>query len=124
MSKLRLIVTTTFGLEAVVKKELLALGYCGFTILDGKIEFNAELSDIPKLNLWLRAADRVLIKIAEFKATDFDVLFDKTKACPWADWITVDGKITVRGKSVKSVLQSVRSNQSIVKKAIINKISS
>lgn len=122
MNKIRLIVTCTFGLEAVVKQELISLGFCRFIVLDGKIEFDAELNDVPKLNLWLRTADRVFIKIAEFKAVDFDVLFDKAKACPWSSWITEDGKITVTGKSVKSVLQSVRSNQSIVKKAIIKKM--
>ncbi|MDP8213381.1 MAG: class I SAM-dependent RNA methyltransferase [Candidatus Zapsychrus exili] len=119
MNKIKLIVTTTFGLESVVKKELITLGFDNFIVSDGKIEFDANKSDIPKLNLSLRAADRVLVKMGEFKATDFDLLFDQTKALPWNNWITKDGKITVIGKSVKSSLRSVRANQSIVKKAII-----
>ncbi len=122
MKKIKLIVTTTFGLEAVVKKELIVFGFDQFIVSDGKIEFDSDINDIPKLNIGLRTADRVLIKIGEFKAADFDALFDQTKACPWNDWITENGKITVIGKSVKSVLKSVRANQSIVKKAIIKKM--
>lgn len=124
MQKVRLIVTTTFGLEAIVKKELTTLGFDDFVVSDGKIEFDAKLSDIAKCNLWLRTADRVLVKIAEFQAADFDALFDQTFECAWNDWIPKDGKITVTGKSVKSMLQSVRANQSIVKKAIIKKLQS
>ncbi|MCK5706460.1 MAG: class I SAM-dependent RNA methyltransferase [Candidatus Aureabacteria bacterium] len=122
MDKITLIVTTTFGFEAVVKKELVYLGFKDFIISDGKIEFDGSITDIPKLNLWLRAADRVLIKIGEFKAADFDALFDNTYALPWDNWIPEDGKIIVIGKSVKSTLRSVRSNQGMVKKAIINKL--
>jgi len=122
MDKIKLIVTTTFGLEAVAKKELIALGFENFIASDGKLEFDADVSDIPKLNIWLRSADRVLIKVKEFNAADFDALFDQTKDCPWHDWINVESKITVIGKSVKSTLQSVRANQSIVKKAIIKEL--
>ena len=122
MKNVTLIVTSTFGLEAVVKKELITFGFENLIISDGRVEFKAKLGDIPRLNIWLRSADRVLLKLAEFKATDFDQLFDQTKALPWADWIPQDGKITVTGKSIKSILQSVRSNQSIVKKAIIKKM--
>ena len=122
MNKIKLIVTTTFGLESVVKKELLHLGFENFRVLDGKIEFDADMRDIPQLNIGLRAADRVLIKIGEFQAADFDALFDQTHALPWGHWITDDAKITVTGKSVKSVLKSVRANQSIVKKAVIKKL--
>ena len=122
MDKITLIVTTMFGFESVVKKELIALGFKDFIVSDGKIEFDASIIDIPDLNIWLRAADRVLIKIGEFKAVDFDALFDQTNALPWGNWIVQDGKIKVIGKSVKSILRSVRSNQSIVKKAIINKM--
>ncbi|VAX35642.1 23S rRNA (guanine(2445)-N(2))-methyltransferase [hydrothermal vent metagenome] len=122
MMKTTFIVTSTFGLEKIVKQELRSLGFHDFIVSDGKIEFQAFLEDIPKLNINLRTADRVLIKLAEFKATNFDHLFDETKLIPWAEWIPEDGKITVMGKSVKSTLESVRTNQSMVKKAIIEKL--
>lgn len=122
MDKITLIATTTFGLEAVVKNELKKLGFYITTVADGRIEFDAHLGDIAKANLWLRCADRVLLKIGEFKAVDFDQLFDQTRALPWEQWIVKGGKITVTGKSVKSTLASVRSNQSIVKKAIVERL--
>ncbi len=121
-NKINLIVTSTFGLEAVVKRELQDLGFHGLAVSDGKIEFEAGLEDIPKLNINLRAADRVLLKLAEFPASDFDLLFDGTKEVPWEAWISADSKITVVGKCVRSVLMSVRSCQSIVKKAVIDRL--
>lgn len=117
-----LIATTTFGLEALAKREIQSLGFSDITVSDGKVEFKAALADIPKVNLWLRSADRVLLKLAEFKAADFDQLFDQTKVLPWEEWITKEGKITVTGKSVKSTLASVRACQSIVKKAIVERL--
>ncbi|MBF0484552.1 MAG: class I SAM-dependent RNA methyltransferase [Candidatus Omnitrophica bacterium] len=123
MKKIVLIAVMTFGLESIVRKELEDLGYKKIiSVSDGRIEFEAEVKDIPIVNLWLRTADRVVIKMAEFKALDFDQLFDNIKSIPWEEWITKDGKITVNGKSVKSVLESVRSNQSITKKAIIERL--
>ncbi len=124
MSKLRLIATTQFGLEAVVKRELIALGYENITITPGRIEFDATVADIPRVNMWLRTADRIRLKIGAFEALTFDSLFEQTKALPWEDWITKDGEFTVTGKSVKSDLMSVRSSQSIVKKAVVERLKS
>ena len=120
MTKIRLIVTSTFGLEAVVKREVQDLGLSGMTVADGKVEFEAELSDIPRLNLWLRTADRVLLKLGEFPSIDFDELFDHTRELPWEEWLPQDAKITVIAKAVRSQIDSVRSCQSIVKKAIVD----
>jgi len=122
MNKITLIATSTFGLEMLVKNEVKALGFKDIKVSDGRVEFEATLEDIPRTNLWLRCADRVLLKIGEFKALDFDDLFDKTKALPWERWITEDGKFTVNGKSVKSTLSSVRACQSIVKKAVVERL--
>ena len=93
MEKINLIATTTFGLEAVVKRELMALGVDDIHASDGKIEFTGDESTIVKTNMWLRCAGRVWIKMGEFKAVTFDELFEKTKALPWGDWIPVDGKL-------------------------------
>ncbi len=123
MNAIKLIVTCTFGLEAVVKRELNDLGFHDLVVADGKIEFDAALADIARLNVNLRAADRVLFKVAEFPATDFGQLFDRTKALSWESWIIPEAMITVTGKSVRSILASVRSAQSLVKKAILDHLS-
>jgi len=122
MNKITLIAIFSFGLEAIVKRELQTLGFENITVANGKVEFGATPEDIPKANLWLRCADRVLLKIGEFKALTFDELFEKTKALPWEDWITQDGQFTVTGKSVNSTLGSVRACQSIVKKAVVERL--
>ncbi|NTV29045.1 MAG: class I SAM-dependent RNA methyltransferase [Candidatus Omnitrophica bacterium] len=122
MNKIRLIVTCGFGLEAVVKRELLALGFPDTTGSDGRVEFDACPQDIPRLNLRLRAADRVLLKLGEFPAKDFGQLFDRTRQLAWETWIPVDARITVTGKCVRSRLASVRSCQSIVKKALVERM--
>jgi len=122
--KVTLIATTKFGLEMIVKQEVQALGFEEIVVSDGRIEFEATLADIPKANLWLRCADRVLLKIAEFPAHTFDDLFEQTTALPWEDWITRDGRFTVNAKSHKSALKSARSCQSIVKKAVVERLKS
>ena len=122
MNKITLIATLSFGLEAVVKRELKALGFENIKASDGKVEFEATPEDIPIPNLWLRSADRVWLKIGAFPATTFDDLFEQTKALPWEEWITQNGKFTVTGKSVKSTLGSVRACQSIVKKAVVERL--
>jgi putative N6-adenine-specific DNA methylase len=122
MTSITLIATTTFGLEAVVKRELLALGFNDLKTSEGKIEFAAAIEDIPTTNLWLRSADRVLLKMGEFNAVTFEELFEQTKELPWEEWIPVDGKFNVNGKSVKSILGSVSACQAIVKKAVVERL--
>lgn len=117
-----LIATAKFGLEMVVKQEVQALGFDEIVVSDGRIEFSADVTDIPRANLWLRCADRVLLKIAEFPAHTFDDLFEQTTALPWEAWITPDGRFTVNAKSHKSTLKSARSCQSIVKKAVVERL--
>ena len=119
---INLIATTTFGLEAVVKRECQALGFENIKTSDGKVEFTGTEADIVKANMWLRCAGRVWVKMGTFKAVTFIELFDQTKALPWADWIPEDGKFTVVGKSVKSTLFSVSDCQAIVKKAVVEKL--
>jgi len=87
MKNITLIATTSIGLEKVVSEELKALGYTDLTIHNGRVEFPAEPKDICRCNIWLRAADRVLIKIGTFKATTFDELFDQTKELNWGELI-------------------------------------
>ena len=120
--QITLIAAMTFGLEAVVKREVQALGFEIERVANGKVEFTATPQDIPTANLWLRSADRVRLKLGEFSAITFDELFEGTKALPWETWITEDGQFTVTGKSVKSTLGSVRACQSIVKKAVVERL--
>ncbi len=120
--KLELIATATFGLEAVVKREIQALGYKIIKSEDGKITYMGDERAIVRSNLWLRSADRVLLKMAEFQAQEFEELFQQTKALPWEELIPPDGKFTVTGTSVKSKLHSVPACQSIVKKAVVERL--
>ena len=122
MADTTLIATTSSGLEAIVKREVRTLGFEVATVSPGKVEIEATPRDIPKLNLWLRCAGRVQVKMDEFQALTFDELFEKTRALPWENWITRDGKFTINGKSVKSTLGSVRACQSIVKKAVVERL--
>ena len=119
-----LIATAAFGLEAVVKKQVQDLGFKDIKCFDNKVEFTPQnlYEGIARANLWLRSADRVQLKLGEFPATTFDELFERAKALPWDEWIPVDGKFTVTGKSVRSGLFSVPDVQAIVKKAVVEKL--
>lgn len=114
-----LIATSTFGLESIVAKELKQLGYEELTVENGKVGFAGDEYDIAICNTWLRTADRVLIKMAEFKAVTFEELFQGTLSVNWGGLIPQNGKMHVIGKSVKSALFSVPDCQSIVKKAVV-----
>ena len=120
--RLELIATATFGLEAVVKREIEQLGYRILKTEDGKVTYMGDERAIVRSNLWLRSADRVLLKMAEFEAREFEELFQRTKALDWEQLVPLDGKFTVTGTSVKSRLHSVPACQKIVKKAIVEKL--
>lgn len=123
MSKIEAIATATFGLEAVVKREIETLGYPIVSSENGKITYLTDERGIVKSNLWLRCADRVLIKVAEFNAKTFEELFQQIKGISWEEWFEPDSRIVVTGTSVKSTLHSVPGCQSIGKKAIIDRLS-
>lgn len=122
MSKIHLIATTAFGIEAVAGRELKKLGYEDQAVENGKVTFSGDEKAICKTNLWLRTAERILIKMGEFKALTFDELFEGTKALPWHEWIPEDAEFPVEGKSIDSKLASVPDCQAIVKKAVVEKM--
>lgn len=122
MEEVSLIATAAFGLEAVVARELKAVGYSRQRVENGRVHFTAAPEAIARANLWLRSADRVQLLLGEFEARTFDELFEQTKALPWEDWIPKDGEFPVQGKSVKSQLHSVPHCQAIVKKAIVERL--
>ncbi len=120
--RLELIATATFGLEAVVKREIESLGYEIVRTEDGKVTYMGDERAIVRSNLWLRSADRVLLKMGEFEALEFEELYQQTRGLPWEQLIPPDGKFTVTGTSVKSKLHSVPACQKIVKKAIVDRL--
>ena len=119
--KYDLIATSAMGLEAIVAKEVRALGY-DCEVENSRITFKGDESAIARCNMWLRTADRVKIKAGEFKAFTFDELFEKTKAIPWEKFLPENAEFPVSGKSQKSKLFSVSDCQAIVKKAIVERL--
>lgn len=121
-NQLKLTATTTFGLEGLVKEEVKKLGFKIDHVENGQICFQSDFAGLVKANLWLRCAERVLIKVDEFYAVDFDQLYEKTRKIPWEEWLDHDAEFPVTGKSVQSVLHSVPACQSIIKKAVVDKL--
>ena len=123
MEKFELIAPCHFGMEAVLKREILDLGYEITKVEDGKVTFEADAQGIADANIFLRSTERILLKVAEVKAETFDELFEKTKALPWENYIPKDGKFWVaKANSVKSKLFSPSDIQSIMKKAIVERL--
>lgn len=115
-----LIATAAAGLEAVVARELHGLGLRDTHAFPGGVRADdAGIADIPRLNLRLRAADRVRLVVGVFRATTFDGLFEGTRALGWADLLPRDAAFPVDGRSVKSGLASVPDCQAIVKRAVV-----
>lgn len=121
MEEYQLYATMGAGFESVVAKELQSLGYETMTE-NGRVFFKGGQKDIVRCNLWLRTADRVKILLKEFTAKDFSTLYDETYAFDWAMLLPVDAAFPVKGRSVRSKLHSEPDVQSIVKKAIVDKM--
>ena len=123
MEKIELIAPCHFGLEAVLKREIWDLGYEISSVEDGKVTFTANYDDICRANVFLRTAERILLKVASFRAETFEELFEKTKAISWERYIPEDGKFWVaKAASVKSKLFSPSDIQSIMKKAMVERM--
>lgn len=122
MATYRMIATAAFGIESVVADEVRALGFENVVVENGKVEFDADERGICMANLWLRCADRVFIKISEFKATSFEELFQGVKKINWEQYIPEDGEFPVNAKSVKSKLFSLSDIQAISKKAAVDRL--
>ena len=123
MSKIELIAPCHFGLEAVLKREIYDLGYEIASVEDGRVSFYGDVEAICRANIFLRTAERVLVKVGSFKAETFEELFERTKALPWEKYIPKDGKFWVaKAASIKSKLFSTSDIQSIMKKAMVNRM--
>ena len=125
MRRFELIAPCHFGLEAVLKREILDLGYEISQVEDGRVTFIGDEEAICQANIFLRTAERILVKVGSFKAVTFEELFDKTKALPWEEYIPENGKFWVKkASSVKSKLFSTSDIQSIMKKAMVERMKS
>ena len=123
MSRVELIAPCHFGLEAVLKKEIMDLGYEIIQVEDGRVTFVGEEDAICRANVFLRTAERILLKVGDVRAVTFEELFDKVKALSWERYIPSDGKFWVtKASSVKSRLFSPSDIQSIAKKAIVERL--
>ncbi len=123
MRKMELIAPCHFGLEAVLKKEIIDLGYDIVEAVDGRITFAGDADAVCRANICLRTAERILIKVGSFHAESFEELFQGVKNLPWEEYIPERGKFWVKkASSVKSKLFSPSDIQSIVKKAIVERM--
>lgn len=123
MDRLEWIAPCHFGLEAVLKREIQDLGYEISQVEDGRVTFYGGIEAVCRANIFLRTAERILLKVGSFKAVSFDELFEKTKSLPWEDYIPADGKFWVtKASSVKSRLFSPSDIQSIMKKAMVERL--
>lgn len=124
MTEFRLTAPCLFGLEAVLKREIQDLGYDILEVGDGRVTYSGDAMAICRSNIWLRTAERVMIEVASFKATSFDDLFNGVEAIEWERYIPVEGKFWVsKASSIKSKVYSARDIQSIVKKAMVSRMS-
>ena len=125
MERMEWIAPCHFGLESVLKREIQDLGYEIAQVEDGRVTFYGEADAACRANVFLRTAERVLLKAGSFKAVTFDELFEKTKAIPWENYIPKNGKFWVaKASSVKSKLFSPSDIQSIMKKAMVDRLRS
>lgn len=123
MKTYELVVPCHFGLEAVLKREIYDLGYEIERVEDGRVTFLGDEEAICRANIFLRTAERVLIQVGRFRATTFEELFQGIKALPWEEYIPSDGKFWVKkASSIKSKLFSPSDIQSIVKKAMVERL--
>lgn len=120
--ELTYVATCLFGLEKFLGEEIDALGYTRISTIDGRVTFKGDVSAVARCNIGMRFAERLYIKLGEFPADTFDSLFEGTKALPWEDFIGASDAFPVTGHSVKSKLFSIPDCQSIVKKAIVERL--
>ena len=118
-----LIAPCHFGMEAVLKKEIIDLGYDITLVEDGRVTFLGDDEAICRANVFLRTAERVLLKVGSFHGESFEELFQATKKIPWEEYIPADGKFWVaKASSIKSKLFSPSDIQSIMKKAMVERM--
>ncbi len=121
--KYQYVATCLFGLEKLLGEELDAIGVRRTGTMDGRVFFEGDAHALVRANLSLRCAERVFLSLGSFPAESFDALFEGTKALPWEDWIGRNDAFPVKGHAIKSQLHSLPDCQSIVKKAVVDRLS-
>lgn len=123
MNKFTLIAPCHFGLEAVLKREIIDLGYEILQVEDGRVTFEGDEEAVCRANVFLRTTERVMIQIGRFSAYTFDEFFEKVKALPFEEYIPKDGKFWVtKASTIKSKLYSSSDLQRLAKKAIVERM--
>ena len=124
MEQLHYTIPCLFGLESVVGNQLKRLDMADIRVENGRVQFSGNLRDMARANLWVRSGERVLIKLGEFPARSFSELFDNVASLPWENFIPKDGEFPVKGHALHSALHSVPDCQSIIKKAVVERLKS
>ncbi len=123
VTKFELLAPCHFGLESVLKREITDLGYEITEVENGRVTFRGDASAVARANIFLRTAERVLLKVGDFEARSFDELFEETKAIPWEEYLPKDGKCWVKkASSINSKLFSTSDIQRIMKRALANRM--
>ncbi len=119
---MKLLIPVASGLEQITKRQLFGLGYEKAPADNGRIEVDGGWQDVARLNVFLRSGERVLILLSRFKAVTFDELYEGFYSIPWEDWLSIDSKILMDGKSVQSTLAAIKAAGGVAKKAIISRL--
>lgn len=122
MTEQIMVATCLFGLERLVGEEIDALGYKRIETIDGRVKFSAPIDVIPRINISLRYAERLLLEVGSCPAPDFDTLFEGVKAMEWESFIGRNDIFPVKGHSIKSKLFSLPDCQRIIKKAVATRL--
>ena len=120
---MKLLIPVASGLEQITKRQLFALGYEKAPADNGRIEIDGDWQDVARLNVLLRSGERVLIVLSRFHAETFDELYEGVYNIPWENWLTVESKILMDGKSVQSTLAAIKAAGGVAKKAVIRRLS-
>ena len=116
---MKLLIPVASGLEQTTKRQLLTLGFDKAPADNGRLEIEGDWQDVARLNVFLRSGERVLIVLDRFHAVTFDELYEGIYNIPWENWLTVESKILMDGKSVQSQLAALKAAGGVAKKAII-----
>lgn len=119
---MKLLIPVASGLEQTTKRQLSTLGYEKAPADNGRLEIEGDWQDIARLNVFLRSGERVLIVLDKFRAVTFDELYEGVYNIPWENWLTVESKILMDGKSVQSQLAAIKAAGGVAKKAIISRL--
>lgn len=119
---MKLLIPVAAGLEQITKRQLFSMGYEKAPAENGRIEVEGDWQDVARLNVALRSGERVLIVLKKFPARTFDELYEGVYSIPWEEWLTMDSKILMDGKSVQSTLAAIKASGGVAKKAIIARL--